>query len=900
MTEYKSRAERRQAKQKDNDKQPKGKKGNKKGLFKRIVLIIFLVILFLVLAGVITVFAVIKQAPSLDPKLLKDPMSTTIYDKNGHKIDTVYSQQNRTYAPINKIPEVVQDAFISTEDNRFYKHFGIDPYRIGGAVVANITHGFGSEGGSTLDQQVIKNSLLTPKKTLTRKVQEAYLAIKLDQKYSKKQILEMYLNKIYLGEQAYGVGTAAKVYFGKNVKDLTLPEAAMLASLPKAPSYYDPLANPKAAKQREDLVLDTMAKNHYITQAQADKAKQVSIKEMTKDHKGLKTPKRKYTAYINYVYNELVNKKKVISKDEFYQGGLKIYTNLDPKAQQRVQDVLNNDGNFPGVKKNFQAGTALIDTKTGAIEAIGGGRHYQDGINWATSTDNAVGSTAKPIMDYGPAVEYENWSTAHRVVDEPYKYSNGHTLENWDGQYKGPMTIRDALAQSRNIPAVKTLHQLMGDLGQSKIKDFTNNLGFNFKNIYESYAIGSFTASPLQMAGAYAAFGNNGVYNEPYAVKSIEFPDGHTIDLDHKEHVAMHDYTAYMITDMLKSVIHDPQGTGRDANLPGVPVAGKTGSTNIPDDYARQHGISSYDQLHGDLDSWFVGYTTDLTMAVWTGYTPSNESDSGSFLPVSEQHYSQDIFKYVMEDLASPNTPDFKKPNSVVESDGELYVRGHQSDNVVAPKHDNQKEKKKQDQTQSSSSDQSSTDNNSSDSQNSSQNDDKAKQDNQNKQDQQDKNKKQDQQDKKDQQNKDNQNNDQNSGQNNDNSQNQGSQNNQDQGNDQKDNGKNNQGGQNDQGSQGQNNDNGNQNQGDQNNQGNTGNTGGQGNQDNSGNQDNQNDQNNTGHSGDQGNQGNNNPDKNNNGNNNGKPANSNENKGNTNSNSGDNQNKDNQPSQGN
>lgn len=878
-----SRAERRQAKRQDNQNQPKGQKGKKKGLFKRIALICFLIILFLVLAGVITVFAIIKQAPTLDPKLLKDPMSTTIYDKNGHKIDTVYTQENRTYAPINKIPKVVQEAFISTEDNRFYKHFGIDPYRIGGAVVANLTHGFGSEGGSTLDQQVIKNSLLTPQKTLTRKIQEAYLAIRLDQKYSKQQILEMYLNKIYLGEAAYGVGTAAKVYFGKNVQDLTLPEAAMLASLPKAPSYYDPLANPKEAKQRQELVLDTMAKNHYITKEQADKAKQVSIKELTKNHKGLQKPKRKYNAYINYVYDELVNKKKVISKDEFYQGGLKIYTNLDPKAQQRLQDVLNNDGNFPGVKKNFQAGAAIIDTKTGAVQAIGGGRHYENGINWATSTDNAVGSTAKPIMDYGPAIEYQNWSTAHRVIDKPYKYKNGQSLGNWDGKYKGTMTMREALAQSRNIPAVRTLHQLLEDEGEGKIKEFTSKLGLDFKDVYESYAIGAFTASPLQMAGAYAAFGNNGVYNEPHAVTSIAFPDGHTIDLDHKEHVAMHDYTAYMITDMLKSVIHDPQGTGRDANISGVPVAGKTGSTNIPDEYAQKHGLSSYEQLHGDLDSWFVGYTTELTMSVWTGYTPSNDPDSGSYLPVSQQHYAQDIFKYVMQDLVSPHTPDFKKPDSVIESGGELYVRGHQSDDVIVPKHAGTDKKKEQ--SSSSSEEQSSTDTNSSDnSDNSKQKDNKQKQKDQQEKDKKDKEDKKDQKDKQDKQNQDNQSNDQNSDQNTNNDQNQNDQNNQDnQG--QKDNENNHQGDNQDQGGHGNNQDQGGQDQGDQGNQGNNGGHNGQGNQGDSNNQGHQGGQTNTGNSGDNGNQ---NPSQNNSGNNDGKPSSSDGNSNKTDS--GDNQ----------
>lgn len=300
MADYHSRTEKRQALQNTGKKgkPPTGGGGKKKkSIFRRVLLILILLFLFFILAGTITVFAIIKNAPNLDPAALKDPVSSQIIDKNNKVATSVFQTQQRTYVSINKIPDLVQKAFVSTEDARFYKHFGIDPYRIGGAIVANITHGFGSEGASTITQQVIKNSYLSPKKTLTRKIQEAYLAIKLEQKYTKKQILEMYLNKIYLGEQAYGVGTASKVYFGKKVEDLTLAQSAMLAALPKAPSYFDPLSNPSAAKKRRDLVLDLMVKNKAISQAQADKAKQVSMKDMMKGHQKLTSSKSKYDAF---------------------------------------------------------------------------------------------------------------------------------------------------------------------------------------------------------------------------------------------------------------------------------------------------------------------------------------------------------------------------------------------------------------------------------------------------------------------------------------------------------------------------------------------------------------------------------------------------------------------------
>lgn len=697
MSEYKSRTEKRQAMQ---QKQPKGKnKGNnkekKKSLLKRIVLICLLLLLFFVLAGTITVFAIIKGTPELDPKLLRDPISTTILDNQDHKIDTVYNNENRIYAPIDKIPKIVQQAYISTEDARFYKHFGIDPYRIGGAVIANFKEGFGAEGASTITQQVIKNSYLTSKKTLTRKIQEAYLAIKLEQKYTKKQILEMYLNKIYLGEgNTYGVGTASKVYFGKNIQDVSLAQAAMLAALPKAPTHYDPLQHPEVAKDRRNLVLDLMVKHNAITQDQADQAKKVPMDTMLKDHQEIKKTKTKYNAFVNYVHHQLVDVKKVITDDEFANGGLTIHTTLEPDAQKQVENVLNNDSNFPGVQDNFEQGVSVVDTETGAIRALGGGRHYKFGTNWATNSDSQVGSTAKPIVDYGPAIEYLKWSTAHQIVDEPHTYSDGTPLGNYDSSYKGQMTIRQALAQSRNIPAVKTLQQVIDSEGVSKVLDFTNKLGFNFTTdkksktpFNETFAIGTFTASPLQMAGAYAAYGNNGVYNEPYGVKSIDFSDGKSVDVDHEQHVAMHDYTAYMVTDMLKTVVNGPHGTGTSANLPGVPLAGKTGTTNIPKGY----GDLSDDAINsGALDEWFVGYTPKLTMSVWSGYTPSSKESDGTYLSAKElkAHYSQMTFKEVMDQLTSTSTADFSMPSSVVERSieegtGLLASKDTPSDKVI-------------------------------------------------------------------------------------------------------------------------------------------------------------------------------------------------------------------------
>ncbi|RYM06354.1 PBP1A family penicillin-binding protein [Sporolactobacillus sp. THM7-7] len=705
MVEYHSRMERRRALEEEKQRTQEARNrhtkksgsggGKKRGWVKRVLIILLLAVLFFILAGSITVLAIIKNAPALNTDNLRDPISSVIYDKNGKKATNVYTGENRMYTKINAIPKVVQDAFISTEDVRFYKHIGIDPIRIGGAGVAQFTKGFKSEGASTITQQVVRASFLTQDKTFSRKIQEAYLAIQLEKHYTKKQILEMYLNKIYLGGgPTYGVSAASEKYFGTNIRNATLPQAAMLAAMTRNPGYYDPVAHPDRAKERRDLVLDLMAENKAITPDQAAEAKRVSIKEMTKGHHEIKESTRKYSAFVNYVHDVLVKKEKIVTEQEFETGGLKIYTTLDPSIQKQTEKILNNKSNYPNVQKNFKAGVSIIDTQSGAIRALGGDRNYRYGnTNWAVSQDNSIGSTAKPIIDYGPAIEYLNWPTSQTVHDEPTTYtqpgSEGVSVGNWDGRYYGSMSMRRALYLSRNVPAVRTLMTLLDSQnGENNVMSFANKLGFDFHSINQSDAIGPFSSSPLQMSGAYASFGNSGIYNEPYAVTKIVRPNGDVVELNHERHVAMHDYTAYMITDMLKDVM--TKGTGINANIPGAPVAGKTGTQNISDAYAKQYGISAYDQNHGATDAWFVGYTSRLTAAVWTGYyvdkNRMKEKNYGTFLGANEQKYSQSIFKNIMSDFM-PGSPDFQRPASVVAlGNGELGVRNSQAVNIYEQK----------------------------------------------------------------------------------------------------------------------------------------------------------------------------------------------------------------------
>jgi penicillin-binding protein 1A len=679
-----------QEKQKGGKNKPSNKKkksGGKKHWVKRVFIILLLTLLFLILAGTIFVLAVIKDAPKLDEDALHNGISTVLYDQNNKKATTVESGEHRVYASIDSIPLSVQDAYISTEDVRFYKHIGVDPIRIMGAGVAQFTKGYKSEGASTITQQVVRNAMLTQNKTFTRKIQEMYLAIQLEKKYTKKQILEMYLNQIYLGEgPTYGVAAASERYFGKNIKNVTLEQAAMLAAMTRNPGYYDPIRHPEQAKARRDLVLDLMVQNKAISTAEAAKAKAVTMKQMTKGHRNIPTSNRKYGAFLDYVHQELVVNKKVITEKEFSSGGLKIYTTLDPEIQQQTQDTLNNEKLYPNVQQNFQAAISVLDTQTGAIRALGGGRNYKYlNTNWSYDSKRNIGSTAKPIVDYGPAIEYLKWPTDYEVNDsKDIKYSWGKEINDWDGKTLGKMTIRKALYLSRNIPALQTFQEVSDALGGTKkIRTFAEKLGFTesvLKNLGEAYAIGGdgFSTNPLQMSGTYAAYGNNGIYNQPYAVRKIVKPDGEVIQLDHTRRVAMHDYTAYMITDMLKDVM--TRGTGVSANIPGANLAGKTGTTNVPSDYAQQYKISKSGQDHGALDSWFVGYNTRLTAAVWTGYNASDKSkignkNYGSYLGPNEQSYAKAIFKNIMAQYMI-GASDFKQPNSVTNlSNGELAVK---------------------------------------------------------------------------------------------------------------------------------------------------------------------------------------------------------------------------------
>lgn len=625
----------------------KQKKTIKKPLWKKVLMTLLIIFLAMGIAGTSVFAYFIATAPKLDVDKLDVPYASQFYDKDGEPFaDIAIGAENRVKIEYDDLPQVLIDAVVATEDARFFEHPGIDLRRIGGAIQANIKYGFGSEGASTITQQVVENMFLTPEKSIKLKVQEQWLALKLEREFSKEQILEMYLNKIFYGSNAYGVAKAAEVYFGiEDLNDLTLVQAAMLAGLPQRPSAYNPFENPDLMQGRVDTVLKLMVRHGKITEEEANEARQVDVASVLTDKK---PDPFAYDAFIQQAQKELEEKLEGV---DLNSAGLKIYTTLDPDIQEHVEFLLTDSDENPisYPDDDLLAGMTVVDTKTGEIRAVGGSRNRESafGSNYAINAFRQPGSTIKPILSYGPAIEYEKWSTYHQINDDaPYDYGGKNPFRNWNRQYQGWVSARYALAQSLNVPALKTLEEI----GFDRAKEFAEGLGINFHEdrVLIGDAIGGTetTISPLQLAGAFSAFGNEGIYTEPHAITKVEFPDGSVVDLKPEPEAVMSDYTAYMVTDMLKSVLSS--GTGTNANIPGVPVAGKTGTTNL-------EGKS------GANNSWFAGYTTNYSIAIWTGYKENNRIIENTQIPHA-------LFKNTMTEISKDiETPDFVKPDSVVE-----------------------------------------------------------------------------------------------------------------------------------------------------------------------------------------------------------------------------------------
>lgn len=650
------------------------------------VLLAGFILATLAAAGLVAYY--ISSAPALTEEALTATTSSKIYDKDGGLIADLGAEK-RSNAKTQEIPTDLVNAIVAIEDQRFFNHRGVDVIRIAGAFLNNLTSG-GLQGGSTLDQQFIKLtyfSTSTEDQTLKRKIQEAWLAMQLERRSTKQEILTYYVNKVYMSNGNYGMKTAASAYYGKELKDLSIAQAALLAGMPQAPNQYDPYTQPEAAQRRRDIVLGEMLDEKYITKEQYDTAIATPVTD------GLQ-PLKNTAAYPLYMDNYL---KEVIEEVEEKTGynllttGMSVYTNVDSAAQQQLWNIYNTDEFVYYPDNIFQVASTIVDVSNGKVIAQLGARNQATnvsfGVNQAVETNRDFGSTMKPITDYAPALKNGVYtSTADTIVDGPYNYPGTNTpVYNYERGYFGSMTVKSAIQYSRNIPAIKALEAT----GLDKALEYLNSIGIDYPELLYSNAISSNTtvsdqkygASSEKMAAAYAVFANGGTYYKPQYVNKVVFTDNTTKEFAPEGKQVLSPEIAYMMTDMMKSVL--TYGVGANAAVSGVPIAGKTGTSNYADNelaavLASNPAASSSSMAAPDHN--FVGYSTKYAMAVWTGYSNRNTPilDNGNLV-------ATDVFRSMMTYLNPVETAlDWEMPSGLYRYGSYLYLNGAQSRNTYA------------------------------------------------------------------------------------------------------------------------------------------------------------------------------------------------------------------------
>lgn len=677
--------------EKVGDNMPKKKKSRKKKKHKiiKILLITFLVCFLLGIGLFIAFFAYIaSSAPKFDPNQLYHKESTILYDSQGNII-TKLGNEKRENITYDELPEVLIDAIIATEDSRFFQHNGFDLPRFIKASIGQVM-GRDSGGASTLTMQVVKNHYTSTTSSgiegIIRKFTDIYMSIfQVEKKYTKEEIIEFYVNSNNLGAGSYGVEQACLTYFNKSCKHINLSEASIIAGLFQAPSEYNPFINPDKTEIRRKTVLNLMLRHGYITKEERDAALEIPVTSLI--HTSNSTTSFKYQSFIDNVIEEV----KDTTGNDPYQVPMKIYTTMDRNVQESIDNIMNGTA-YSWENSYVDAGVAITNVNTGAIVALGGGRNKNEArtFNTATHTDKQIGSTAKPLYDYAPGMEYNNFSTYTPFIDEVYNYSDGKPISNWDGGYMGFMTSREALKLSRNIPALKAFQQV----NNKNILKFVEGLGLTPEgytcksgyirdrkkcinkedstdvidatkpsSVHQAHAIGGYTGeSPLTMAAAYAAFANGGYYNKPYSFTKIIYRENDEVyENKISKSRAMSAETAYMISDILYGT--SSYALGGYSYVNGVNYAAKTGTTNL--DEKTKHDLRLPAGAINDL--WVIGYNDTYSIGVWYGYRKLTSQHYTLF--GSNQHSR--LFQAVAKNVFTKNSAR-PKPNGVVAVEVEL------------------------------------------------------------------------------------------------------------------------------------------------------------------------------------------------------------------------------------
>lgn len=633
-------------------------RNSKKRKVLNVLALIFLglCIVVAILVGALLIY-VVSTAPDFNPTQLSNKESSILYASNGEEYAKLGTEL-RENIKYEDLPQVFVDALVATEDSRFFQHNGFDAPRF---LKASLGQALGRDAGgaSTLSMQVIKNSFTSKEATgikgIIRKFTDIYMAVfKLEKNYSKEQIIAFYVNNHSLGGIICGVEEAAQAYFGKSAKDMNLAEASLLAGMFQAPGSYVPTRYPEKASARRDTVLNLMVRHGYITKEVAEMTKKIPVESLLVDSSNTKNAE--YQAYIDTVLDELNEKYKI----SYTQTPVLIYTNMDMAKQRGIDDIFNGVS-YTWHNEKAQSGVGVVENSTGKLVAVGAGRNRpQRGLNYA-QTKRQIGSTAKPLFDYGPGIEYNGWSTYQQFVDEPWSYTNGPSINNSSGDFAGQISIRDALAQSRNIPALKAFQSL----DVSNIRTFVTGLGITPEEyLHEAHALGAFSgATPIEMAGAYAAFANGGYYTEPYTISKIVYRDtGEEVNIEPETKQVMSDSTAFMITDILKYAVNLPAtiSPSAAAKINGINIAAKTGSTNFDEATRNAKGIPAK-AVH---DAWVVGYDPDYSIGMWLGYKDISDGyDMDTVAGVQRKR----LFSALGNVVFSKNGKDFSAPSSVVQ-----------------------------------------------------------------------------------------------------------------------------------------------------------------------------------------------------------------------------------------
>ena len=641
---------------------------------KKKIILNILIICVIAFASLMAVFFayIIVKAPKFDPNNLKFTQMSELYDTEGNII-TKMGNENRTEISYDDLPEVLIDAIIATEDSKFFQHNGFDLARFMKASMYQLV-GKNGGGASTLTMQIAKNNYTSTESKgfegITRKFTDIYLSIfKIERKYTKKEILEFYVNDSYLGNGAYGVEQASLNYFGKSVSELNLAEASFIAGLFQSPTYYNPYNYPERAEGRRKTVLYLMQRHGYITEEEKEIAENSPITSYIKKTQTSGTYSE-YQGYIDTVVEELENEYDLNP----YTTPLKIYTAMNKSKQDFVNKVMNGEA-WKWENENAQAGVVMTDSASGEVLAVGAGRNKNSerSYNFATMTNKQIGSTAKPIFDYGPAVEYLGWGTVNYIDDTPTTYSDGTKISNSDGGYKGRLPLYQALGLSRNVTALKTFQQVSKEAGNDKILKFASSLGITpevDKNgkIHEAHSIGSFTGStkkeesrnsPMTMAGAYQAFSNGGYYIKPHTIKKFVYKDtDEVVETKSAKTRVMNDSTAYIINYSLNWSA--TEGLAKSAaGISGVQTAAKTGTSNFDEATRKRYHLSS--KAVNDL--WVCGYTPKQTITFWYGYADIRKGHSTT----SSWSTRDKFYRNLAENLFDKDGSSFERPSSIEE-----------------------------------------------------------------------------------------------------------------------------------------------------------------------------------------------------------------------------------------